>query len=224
MPTTIQKSTLNFLKQLRKNNNREWFAEHKPMYQAALENVKAFQADLLNLMSEHDEIENSKLFRIYKDVRFSKDKTPYKNNFGGSFVRATKWRRGGYYFQIEPDNCFIAGGFWNPNAADLKRIRTELSNDADEYRKILNDPDFIKVFGTLQGDQVKTAPRGFAKDDPAIDLLRYKQHIAIHKFDNNLVLSDEFIYKVNDGFKALRPFFDYMSTVLTTDENGVPIE
>lgn len=224
MPTTIQKSTLKFLKDLSQNNNREWFAENKPTYQAALENVKAFQSDLFNLMSEHDELESQKLFRIYKDVRFSKDKTPYKNNFGGSFVRATKWRRGGYYFQIQPNNSFLAGGFWNPNSADIKRIRTEISNDADEYRAILSDPTFAKTFGTIEGNQVKTAPRGFAKDDPAIDLLRYKQHIAVHRFDNKTVLSQDFIHKVNEAFKAIRPFFDYMSTVLTTDENGVPIE
>ncbi len=224
MASTIQKSTLQFLKDIRDNNNREWFAENKALYQAAHENVKNFQAALLDKMSEHDEIESHKLFRIYRDVRFSKNKTPYKSSFSGSFVRATKFRRGGYYFHIEPGNTFMAGGFWKPNAPDMKRIRTEIARDAEEYRAILNDPTFKQSFGMIEGDQVKTAPKGFSKEDPNIDLLRYKQHIVIHRFKDSEIFKADFADKINAYFKDMRPFLDYMTSVLTTDENGVPIE
>lgn len=224
MPSIIQPSTIQFLIDIRENNNREWFTANKNRYQAALENIKSFQEDLKNRMTTHDEIESGKLFRIYRDVRFSKDKTPYKSIFSGSFVRATKWRRGGYYFHIEPGNTFLAGGFWKPSPADLKRIRHEIATNTEEFRKYIDAPAFKKAFGELYGDQVKTAPKGYAKDHPAIDLLRYKQFIPMHRFEDKEVLQEDFVDTVNRYFKEMRPFFDFMSSVLTTDENGVPIE
>ena len=224
MSNVIQKSTFQFLLDIKENNHRDWFHANKPYYQAALDNIKAFQKDLHNQMTEHDEIESAKLFRIYRDVRFSKDKTPYKSSFSGSFVRATKWRRGGYYFHIEPQNTFLAGGFWNPNSPDLKRIRYEIAHNTAEFRSHLEAPTFQKAFGKLHGDQVKTAPKGYPKDHPAIDLLRYKQLIVMHHFEDQDIFADDFAATLNGFFKKMRPFLDFMSSVLTTDENGVPIE
>lgn len=222
--TCISKSTFKFLKELKDNNNRDWFTENKPRFQEAQAEVKAFNATLEDRMSMHDEIEGVKLFRIYRDVRFSKNKTPYKSNFGTGITRATKWKRGGYYFNIEPGNCFAGGGFWGPNPADIKRIREEIAADDKSLRKVINDAKFKKVFGAMTGDQVKTAPKGYKKDHPAIDLLRYKQYLAMHKFTQKAVTTPGFVDELNKVFKALRPFFDYMSDVLTTDSNGVPIE
>jgi len=218
---------LEFLKLLKKNNNREWFAVHKERYLLELSQIEAFVDDLLNEMSKHDVIETlsgkKSLHRIYRDTRFSKDKTPYKINWGGGFQRATKKRRGGYYFHIEPGNTFVGGGFWNPEPKDIKRIRDEFSHDAIPLRKILKNKSFINTFGGLLGEQVKTTPKGFNADNQAIDLIRYKQFLLMHKFTDKEVLSDNFLKQVNDTFKQMRPFFDYMSEVLTTDVNGIPL-
>lgn len=214
-----------FLKELEKNNERPWFNENKARYEVGQATMKEFTAALLNEMSHHDHIEGIRLHRIYRDVRFSKNKLPYKSWFSGGLKRATKWLRGGYYFHIQPGGkSFVAGGFWAPNSPDLKRIRQEIAIDDKALRKIINSARFKKYFGTIEGSQVKTAPQGYKKDHPAIDLLRYKQFIIRHFFTDAEVLDPKFIKKVSKGFQNMRPFFDYMSDVLTTDSNGVPIE
>lgn len=224
MPTShISPITLQFLTDLSVHNNREWFKENKQRFEAAKADMKAFGETLLEEMYSHDKIAKMKLYRIYRDVRFSKDKTPYKNSLSGSFTRATKQLRGGYYFHIEPNNSFIGGGFWGPEKADLKRLRQEFAADPDSLRTIIHSKKFKKAFGELKGEQLKTAPRGYAKDHPSVDLLRYKQFLAYQKFSDKEVTSDDFALKLSEGFKAMRPFFDYMSEVLTTDQNGVSI-
>jgi len=222
MPT-ISKSTFSFLKDIQKNNNREWFTENKPRYVAAQTEIKSFAADLGALLSEHDNIEDPKVFRIYRDVRFSKDKTPYKTNIGVGFARATAALRGGMYLNIEPGNTFVGGGFWNPNGPDLKRIRNEFAVNAGEFRKILAEDGFVEHFGILKGETLKTAPRGFAKDHPDVDLLRMKQFLVGKDFSDKAALSKDFANEVNETFKAMRPFFNFMSDVLTTNENGESI-
>lgn len=224
MSTVIQPQLMAFLKALKVNNNRDWFNEHKDEYQEALANFKAFAGSLHDHMTLHDEIEQMKLHRIYRDVRFSKDKTPYSARFSGSFVRATKWKRGGYYFHLEPGNCFLGGGFWGPERDDLKRIRFELATAAAPLRDIINSSSFIDTFGELKGDQLKTAPRDYPKDHPNIDLLRYKQFVVSHEFTDEETMSPDFAAHTSHIFRQMRPFLDFMSDVLTTDENGVPIE
>jgi uncharacterized protein (TIGR02453 family) len=224
----ISKSDFNFLTELEKNNNRDWFTENKGTYQASLDNIISFADEVLVKLNRHDVIEtlNGKksLFRIYRDVRFSKDKSPYKTHWAGGYKRASKERRGGYYFQIAPNNnTFIAGGFWAPNKDDLQRIREEIAVDDQELREILNDKTFVKTFNSLEGEQLKSAPKGFDKDHKAIDLLRFKQFIFTKNFSDEEVLSANFADKVDETFKAMRPFFDYMSDVLTTDINGESI-
>jgi uncharacterized protein (TIGR02453 family) len=226
--TSIQKETLDFLKELSKNNNREWFAKHKARYEAAHQNMIDFTESMLEKMSEHDNIvpnpAKKTLHRIYRDVRFSKDKSPYKRNFSGSMSRATPWLRGGYYFHIEPGNTFVAGGFWAPNADDLKRIREEIAHDAQPLRKIFANKPFAQAFGELKGDAVKTAPKGFSKDHPDIDLIRFKQFVVSKSFTDKEVLSEKFPGQMVQTFCLLRPYFDYMSEVLTTDGNGVRLK
>ena len=224
----ISKSNIDFLKKLSNNNNRDWFHENKEtIYQSALENSIEFADSLLAEMNKHDNIETptgkKSLYRIYKDTRFSKDKTPYKTHWGGYFKRATNDLRGGYYFHIEPGNCFIGGGFWNPNPEDLKRIRVELAADGSELRKIIGSKQFVDTFGQLDGNKVKTAPKGFSKEHENIDLLRYKQYLISKKFTEKEMLDNDFYKEANKVFEKMRPFFDYMSEVLTTDENGEPL-
>jgi uncharacterized protein (TIGR02453 family) len=223
----IHKSSFNFLKSLMKNNNREWFAEHKEEYLEAYGNMIAFADALLAEMNKHDKIETpsgkKSLFRIYRDVRFGTDKSPYHTFWSGHFKRATKQRRGGYYYHIEPGNTYVMGGFWGPEPTDMKRIRQDIAADYKGWQKMLNNKTLVKTFGMLQGETVISAPRGYSKDDPAISLLRHKQFLMKHHFTDQDVLSPDFLRKMNDAFKNLRPFFDFMSDVLTTDANGVAL-
>ena len=216
----IESSTLKFLKDLEKHNDREWFSAHKDQYDAALKNVNQFRDAVLQQLNKKDVIEDGRVFRIYRDVRFSKDKAPYKNNFGIHFTRAGKERRGGYYLHIQPGESFAGGGFWAPEPQDLKRIRDEFAFDDKPIRKILANKTFVKYFGTLNGDELKTAPSGYDRDHPAIDLIRKKQLIIGRNFKDKEVTDATFLKEVVLSFEAMRPFFDYMSEVLSTDVNG----
>ncbi len=223
MATIIEKSTIKFLNDLAKNNNRDWFKKNKVRYDAAYANAKAFMADLEKELQKHDDIEKSKLFRVHKDVRFSKDKTPYNTDLRFAFTREGVYRRGGCYLKIGAKDSFIAGGFWRPEPKDLKLIRSHLAVDAKQLRKIVASKKFKDNFGILEGEKVKTAPKGFDKEHPNIDLLRHKSFIIDKKIDKKIVTSDKLIKEVSNGFKAMRPYFNYMSEILTHDLNGVPL-
>jgi len=223
----IKKESIDFLKSLSKNNDRDWFNANKNKYIEAHDNLVAFADALLLEMNKHDNIETPSgkkaLFRIYRDVRFANDKTPYNTHWSGAFKRATKKLRGGYYFHIKPGDSFLAGGFWAPEPNDLKRIREDIDLNYKDWKKLLANKTLVNTFGKLQGEQVSSAPRGYSKDHPAIDLLRFKQFILKYDFTDKEVLQPDFLYKVNDGFKKMRPFFNYMSEVLTTDANEVSL-
>lgn len=225
----ISKSNLDFLNTLKKNNNREWFAENKSKYEDAHQNMIEFSDEVLNLLNQHDDIEtpNGKksLYRIYRDVRFSKDKSPYKTHWGAYYKRATKHLRGGLGFHTESGGkTMVGGGFWGPNKEDLEHIRNQIAVDPEPLRKILKSKSFKEHFGEMTGDQLKTAPKGFPKDHEAIELLRYKQFLMGKKFTDAEVLSPDFSKKIDATFKAMRPFFDYFSDILTTDLNGEPMK
>jgi len=219
----ISKKTLKYCKLLEANNNRPWFQENKETYQEALDNVKAFKEDLLSELEKIDAIEKSKLYRIYRDVRFSKDKTPYNPDFRISFTREGVQRRGGYYLRIAPGETYVAAGFWGPEPKDLKLIRDQIAQDPKPLRKILNSKKFKDHFGELEGAQLKSAPKGFDKEHPAIDLLRYKQMYVSRRIPNNIVTSSDFKKEITKSYKAIRPYFDYMSDILTHDLNGRPL-
>lgn len=226
-PSYNLSTTLSFLQKIQKNNNREWFTENKKQYEAAFEEMIVFADAVLLEMNKKDHIETptgkKSLYRIYNDVRFSKNKSPYKNNLGGGLKRATKLLRGGYYYHIEPGHSFAAGGFWGPNPEDLLQIRQQLSADPTPLKAILKQAEFKKTFGILQGDQVKTAPRGFTIDDPGIEFIRHKQYYIRHDFTNEEVKAPDFHLNVVKTFTKMRPFLDYMSEILTTDLNGLPL-
>ncbi len=215
------KKAFEFLTQIKENNNREWFAVHKASYQAIMEENKAFFTQIYTDLGKHDGLAGMHLFRIYKDVRFAKDKSPYKTNLGVGYSRTKPLLRGGYYIHLEPNNSFVGGGFWGPNPADLLRMRKEFEMDHTEIEQITHHPTFVKYFGTLEGeDAVKTAPKGFDKNHPAIDLIKKKQFVVRRPFTDKQVLSGRFQQEVLLTFLAMRPFFDYMSDILTTDLNG----
>jgi len=221
MSTKFSINVLEFFNKLEKNNNREWFNDHKKEFKAIESEVKKCYSTLFNMMKVHDEVDQFKMFRIYRDVRFSKNKLPYKTHFGGTYHRKKPQLRGGYYLHIAPNNeSFAATGFWEPNVADLLRIRKEFEMDDSEMRSIINSKTFKSEWGELVGDELKTAPRDFDKNHPSIDLIKKKQFIFVKKYIDSEVLADNFLESVNTSFKAIRPYFNYMSDVLTTNLNG----
>jgi len=226
--STIPASSLEFLNLLKENNNRDWFNANKGEFLLQQAHIETFADLLLAELNKHDLIETpsgkKSLHRIYRDTRFSKEKIPYKTNWSGSFSRATTLLRGGYYFHIEPGNSFLGGGFWGPNPEDVKRIRDDISFDAAPLRKILGSKTFVETFEYLHGEQLKTTPKGFDAENEAIDLLRYKQYILIKRFSDQEVLSRAFLKDANQTFVNMRPFFDYMSELLTSDINGLAME
>lgn len=209
-----------FFSALARNNRRDWFQARKDRFDVIQEGLREVLAELREGLGTTDHIEEAKLFRIYRDARFSADKSPYKTHLGMSFKRRKPELRGGYYLHLEPGDCFAGGGFWAPEPADLKRIREELALDDESLRQIMADRLFRKYFGQLEGDTLKTAPAGFPKDHPAIDLIRMKQFIVRRPFTDEDVQKSGFVREVLKTFEAMRPFFDYMSDVLNTNLNG----
>ncbi|WP_394748771.1 DUF2461 domain-containing protein [Spongiimicrobium salis] len=216
----VSEEILDFYRELEENNNRDWFNAQKKRFKSLEDKVKEFYRAIEARLNVHDEIEKMKIFRIYRDVRFSNDKTPFKTHFAGSFSRAGARNRGGYYLQIKPGKSFMATGFWAPSKEDLFRIRKEFELDASEMREVMNEASFKKMWGTLEGDAVKTAPKGFDKTHPDIDLIKQKQFIFTRHFTDKEVLSERFLDTVDSSFKAIRPYFDLMSDILTTNLNG----
>ncbi len=218
----VSDTLFGFLNELKENNHKEWFDNNKPRFQVEEKSLKKFFTAITDGLNEFDEIEKVKIFRIYKDVRFSKDKTPYKTNRGANWMRAGANRRGSYYLQLEPGNSFLAVGFFEPNPQDLLRFRKEFEMDDAQIRKIFNQSEFKKEFdGFDKTNQVKTAPKGFDKDHKAIDLIKNKNFFVIHYFSDKEVLDKNFSKEVIRLFKLTFPFLNYMTEVVTTDLNGV---
>lgn len=227
MKAVIDRSTFDFLTKLSRNNNRDWFQKNKGLYLAAQENVSIWVNQLITEMNKHDQLKTSNakesLYRIYNDVRFAEDKKPYNPRFAGYLRREKPALRGGYYYWVTPSGSRIGCGFVYPNPHDLKRIREDIDENHLDWRKIISNKKLKNAFGEMQGGQVKTAPRGFPRDHTAIDLLRHKQFWFERSFSDREVLSINFIKSVNETFKTIRPFFDHMSEVLTTNRNGEPL-
>ena len=219
----ITRATLDFFAQLKENNHRPWFEAHKVHYLQAKKEIEQLLYQVKANLEQSDVIEYAKLFRIYRDVRFSKNKLPYKGYLGGYYRRFGAARRGSYAFDIEPGNSRVSGGFWGPNADDLLRIRKEFEMDINTIESIVQAPNFVQHFGQLQGNTLKTAPRGFDKNHPHIHWIRKKQFYAYEHFPDSEVIRSDFADQMTASFLAIRPFLDYMTEVLTTDMNGVSI-
>jgi len=224
MATVIPKEIFDFLKELKENNHREWMDDHRKRYQTNEALLKKFYAEVEKQLNQSDQIEKVKIFRINRDIRFSNDKTPYNVHRSVSFSRAGVHRRGGYYLRLEPGNSAMAGGFFSPEANDLLRIRKEFEMDSEPIRNILANKEFKEAFGGfVQEYKVATAPKGFDREDPNIDLIRLKNYFVVHPFTDQEVFAEDFQEKLVHHFLLLRPYFNYMSEVLTTDLNGVSL-
>lgn len=217
------KESFKILDQLKKNNNREWFEVNKTEFKKQQDAAKKFFQEIERKMQSFDDISDMKMFRIYRDVRFSNDKTPYKTHFAASFTRKKPELKGGYYAHFEPGNSFLATGFWNPEKDDLLRIRKEIELEGDRFSKIVQNKKVVQAWGSLKGDQLKTAPKGFDKDHPFVEFLRFKQFIYTKSIPDEMVFSSQLETEILNSFQAIRPFFDYMSEVLTTNINGESI-
>ena len=168
----ISKVTVDFLRDLKKNNNREWFEANKKRYQASHAEVCDFAEAVLAGLNKIDSIETvsgkKSLYRIYRDIRFSKDKTPYKTNRTGSFRRKGEERRGGYYFYISDDECMIGGGFYQPSPSDLTHIRKQIELDATPLLKVLNSKSFKSYYGELMGEKLKMHQKVLIRKTPTL--------------------------------------------------------
>lgn len=218
MPTP---TTLSFLKSLKKNNNRDWFQANKDKHDAAKTEFENFIEKLIKEIVKFDKkIAGQKakdcVFRIYRDVRFSKDKSPYKTHFGAFITTKGKNSNGpGYYIHVEPGDCFLAGGIYMPDGSQLAKIRQEIDYNLKEFLKILKGKDFVQYFGGLSDmEKLKTAPKGFPKDHPAIELLKHKSYIATHKISDKQVVENDFPDYASKTFRALYPLNDFLHAAL----------
>ena len=218
MKTSIDSSTLQFLKTLLKNNNRNWFTENKNLYIEAQKDVLLFVENLIEEMSKFDEeilkINAKKsLFRIYRDVRFSKDKSPYKTNFGAGLGMGKGTRITGYYLHIEPGKSFLAGGVYQPEPSVLKEIRKEISMSGNEFLKILEQKDFRNNFrGLSVENKLQRVPAGFEKDDPMSEYLKLKNFIVVHPISDASLLKENAAKDFAKIFESIKPLNDFLES------------
>ncbi len=213
----IEKATLDFLKDLARHNDRAWFDANRDRYRAAAANVRDAAMLLLARIERFDPSvvgvgPDECLFRIYRDTRFSRDKTPYKTHIGIFMKRGGRSTTGaGYYLHLEPGACMYGGGIYLPAAPELKAIRAAIVDRTAEFRKILNAKPFVAEFGELDDLRLKTAPKGYAKDHPAIELLRYTSFTVTAGLPDRRVLSADFPDECARVFKLMKPLNDFIN-------------
>jgi uncharacterized protein (TIGR02453 family) len=220
--TTNLQLTLDILREMRANNNRAWFDSNRKRYDEARAAYEGLITDLIigfqdqNIEDLSGVTAKDCVFRIYRDVRFSKDKSPYNTHMGAVIAQGGRKPQGrSYYIHIEPDNgSFIAGGLYDPTRPQLDYLRQQVAENPRHLRAIIESPKFIKYFGGLGGETLKTAPQGYAKDHPQIDLLRYKQFLASHTLSDSAVVADDLVPHILDVSKTLRPFISYFNDLV----------
>lgn len=219
----IQKKTLNFLEQIAENNTREWFAENKHLYEEAKADLFPFIATLIKELSAIDpefsaDTEPKKaLMRIYRDVRFSKNKDPYKKNYGIAFdVKGYGPHTPSYYLHLQPGNCFFGAGFWQPEPQVLKMIREEIDYSTSEFLATINNKAFTDIYKLSQEDKLKKAPKGYEVDHPQIDLLKLKSFIAIYPIADSEFFKPSIVDKLINAFVSIQPFILFLRKATTT--------
>jgi len=223
----LTKESLQFLDDLKRNNNREWFQENKKRYEVFKKDYHQLVSDFLDVMKPLDpsleflEVKNC-TFRINRDIRFSKDKSPYKSHLGVWMSAGAKGaNRSGYYVHIEKGASFIAGGFYSPDSDDLKKVRKEIAFFYDDLQEILNNKDFKKEFGSLdinENNSLKSMPRGYEKDHPAIEFLKLKSFTATQVYDIAEVTQKDFVSKMSKKLITLKSLNEFINRALETEE------
>jgi uncharacterized protein (TIGR02453 family) len=217
----LAKSTFAFLIDLKKNNDRAWFQAHKDRYLEAKADFENLVGELIRAVSAFDKsVEHADpakcTFRIFRDTRFSKDKSPYKTNMGAHIGAAENkfQQRAGYYLHLEPGHCFLGGGAYRPDAKWLKAIRDAIAEDGAFFRRLLAAPAFKKHFGAMSGEALKKAPQGYPPDHPHIDLLKHKDFLAMKTLKDADLLKPSFVKDAAAAYKALVPFERFLNDVL----------
>lgn len=217
----LQESTLLFLEQLNINNNKPWFDENKDAYTNSKNDFELLVAKVLKGLSQSEPLfEELKpkdcIFRINRDVRFSKDKSPYKNNFGAAFSKGGKKFSGaGYYLHIQPGgHSFLGGGVWMPEADVLRAIRQEIDYNFNEFQSIVNDKKFKSIYPTIEGEQLKKMPQGYTDDNPAAAYLKHKSFVTSCKIKDGEITAKNFEKIVLDRFYIMKPFIDFLNKSL----------
>jgi len=213
----LQKSTLQFLKDLKEHNTKDWMDEHRKAYDAARQDYESFVAELISLLAKYepaigDLTPKQCTFRINRDIRFSQDKSPYKTNFGAAFSRqGKKLPDAGYYFHLEPGHSFVGGGIWMPETALLKKIRQEIDYNFEEFKGIVTAPGFKKTFGAIDGEKLKKAPQGYDESNPAIEYLKLKSFTVGAAVPDKDLTSASLLKTCDKVFGAMKPFIDFLN-------------
>ncbi|OJW79884.1 MAG: TIGR02453 family protein [Bacteroidetes bacterium 46-16] len=216
----LQASTLQFLEKLGKNNNKAWFDKNRDAYQAAKEDFEQFVGQVLEQLAVIDPVfghQKAKdcIFRIFRDVRFSKDKSPYKPNFGAYFNKGGRKAHGaGYYIHLEPGKTFVGGGLWMPEGPMLKAVRQEIDYNFPEFKKIIGNAKFKKLFSKIEGEQLKTVPQGYTADNPAIEYLKLKSFVVTTKMADKDICAKTFVSKCMNVFTTMNPLVDFINRPL----------
>lgn len=217
----IEPQTFDFLKDLVENNHRDWFLENKAKYEQARENVIDFAGEILKLLAQIDpqiqaDLDPKKcVMRIYRDVRFSKDKTPYKNNFGINFKTGYANADLGYYVHLQPDKCFVGGGYWMPPADHVKAIRQEIDYNGHVLNAIVGDASFIDDFSVFdQQEQLKNNPKGYEPDHKFINLLKLKSFAAMHPLADKELMNKSSAQMVADYLQKILPLNNFLNQAL----------
>lgn len=221
--SVISKKTLNFLSKLKENNNREWFNENKVVYEEVKEEFEYFVKDLILKVSDFDEgvshlVPKKCIFRIYRDVRFSKNKLPYKSHISAHISPAISKSKdspgAGYYIHIEPGASMLAGGAYQPQADWLKNIREEIDYNSTAFKKIVENKEFKKTFGAIEGEKLKRVPKGYDAQHPEVEYLKMKSFVAVHKLTDRQVISPDFFKQAVQVFKVLQPFDAFLNQAI----------
>ena len=219
----LQSSTLKFLKELKKNNNKPWFDGHRKQYEVAKSDFETFIQGVLDKHSKSDpdlkELTAKKcMFRINRDIRFSKDKSPYKTNFGASMDKGgRKSGLAGYYFHLEPGKSFLGGGIWMPQPHYLRKIRQEIDYCLDEFTKILSAKKFKALYKELyigEDVQLTKVPQGFEKNNPAAEYLKFKSWLVLADIDDSTLTSKDLLNKTAEAFHIMQPFVKFLNRPL----------
>ena len=211
---------LGFLGELNQHNNKPWFDSHRPVYESARGIFERFINDLIDEFRDGDHLlgltARDCIPRIYRDIRFSKDKTPYKTNFG-AIIGPGGWKgsRLGYYISLEPGaRSMVAGGLHDPAPEQLNRFRQSIAKEANAFKKLTRNAVFVRAFGAVEGERLKTAPKGFDREHPEIALLQLKQVTVFHRFSDQEVVGRDFANQVIPLCRAMKPFLNYLDRVI----------
>lgn len=217
----LQSSTIQFLKALKKNNNKEWFDKNRKIYEEAKADYLNFVTILLNEIQGFDtslmELQPKQcIFRLNRDVRFSKNKDPYKTNFGASFSKgAKKIQTAGYYFHLEPGENFVGGGLWMPMAPDLNKVRQEIDYCFKEFSSILKKPNFKTTYGDMDNSmKLVRPPKGFEIDNPALEYLKLKSFVVTRSIKDTELTDKQLVKNVVKDFKTIAPLVHFLNRAI----------